>query len=269
MADFPINLRQLVDAPNLSFTDDQVQLLLAHVGDLDPTIRDDTVFNLFARGFDEDTFTHNQRQAIVKYLLTKRELFTAIEQPTNDTVFQRTFTALLTAVVLDSDAQHAWLAAAEQAQFFNDALTYLVREHDQRGWVPDKGWAHGGDLLRYAWQHPRFPLDQTPKALAAIATVFARQTTPFQFDEEPRLVMPLIRAWQVNHLTTAQLNDWLISTDQRLWRNFSFERGSAARLHNWLSFLHHLYFLLPREPTIHQTITTLSQHYYQVNGYVN
>ncbi|WP_204121656.1 MULTISPECIES: DUF2785 domain-containing protein [Levilactobacillus] len=273
MADFSINLRQLVDAPKLSFTDDQVQLLLAHVGDLDPTIRDDTVFTLFARGFDEDTFTHNQRQAIANYLLTKRGLFTAIDQPANDAVFQRTFTALLTAVVLDSDAQHTWLTAAEKTQFFNDALTYLVREHDQRGWVPKKGWAHGvahgADLLRYAWQHPQFPLDQASTALAVIATVFARQTTPFQFDEEPRLAMPLIQAWRVAHLTTAQLNDWLITTDQRLWINFSFDRGPAARLHNWLIFLHHLYFLLPGESTIHQTITALSQHYYQVNGYVN
>ncbi|WP_125765249.1 DUF2785 domain-containing protein [Levilactobacillus mulengensis] len=273
MADFPINLQQLVDAPNLGFTDDQVQLLLAHVGDLDPVIRDDTVFTLFTRGFDEDAFTHDQRQSIAKHLLIKRGLFTAINQPTNDAVFQRTFTALLTAAVLNSDAQDAWLTTTEQTQFFSDALTYLVREHDQRGWVPDKGWAHGiahgGDLLRYAWQHPQFPLDQTPTALAAIATVFARQTTSFQFDEEPRLAMPLIRARQVDHLTTAQLNDWLITTDQRLWGNFSFDCAPVARLHNWLIFLHHLYFLLPGEPTIHQTITTLSQHYYQVNGYVN
>ena len=273
MADFPIELRQLVDAPDLSFTDDQVEVLLAHVGDLDPTIRDDTVFTLFERGLDEDAFTPAQRRTIAKHLLTNRGLFTAIDQPASDAVFQRTFTALLTAAVLDNDAQHAWLTTVDRNQFFNDALTYLVREHDQRGWVPDKGWAHGvahgSDLLGYAWQHPQFPLDQTPMALATIATVFARQTTPFQFDEEPRLAMPLIQALRVGHLTTTQLNDWLTATDQRLWTNFSFDRGPAARLHNWLSFLHHLYFLLPKEPTTQQLITTLSHHYYQVNGYTN
>ncbi|MFC6260112.1 DUF2785 domain-containing protein [Levilactobacillus fujinensis] len=273
MADFPTELQQLAKAPALSFTDDQVQLLLAHVGDLDPTIRDDTVYTLFARGLDEDAFTHLQCQAIANNLMTKRGLFTAIDQPTNDAVFQRTFSALLTAAVLDSDAQQPWLPAEDRDQFFNDALTYLIRERDQRGWVPDKGWAHGvahgSDLLGYAWQHPQFPLSQTPAALVTLATVFSRQTAPFQFDEEPRLAMPLIQAKRVDHLTTQQLNDWLTATDQRLWRNFSFDREPAARLHNWLSFLHHLYFLLPGEATTQQLITTLSHHYYQVNGYVN
>ncbi|WP_143462636.1 DUF2785 domain-containing protein [Levilactobacillus enshiensis] len=273
MADFPTKLRQLVAVPDLSFTDDQVNLLLAHVGDLDPTIRDATVFTLFARGLAEDAFTPDQCQTIANNLLNKRGLFTAIDQLNNDTVFQRTFTALLTAAVLDNDAHHAWLAAATRTQFFNDALTYLVREHDQRGWVPAKGRAHGvahgSDLLASAWQHSQFPLAQTPMALAAIATVFTRQTMPFQFDEEPRLAMPLIQALRVDHLTIPQLNDWLTATDHRLWIGFSFDRGPAARLHNWLSFCHHLYFLLPEETTTQEVIATLSHHYYQVNGYVS
>lgn len=273
MSHFPISLKQLVTAPTCHFTDAQVTILLDHLGDLDPTIRDQTVYTLLARGFEEQAFSPTQRQQISQFLITRRTLFTGIHQPPSNAVFCRTFTALLTALVLTDDAQTPWLTAPNRNQLFTDALTYLPTERDTRGWVPTFGWAHGiahgSDLLGAAWSHPQFSIDLTPTALAALQVVLQRQITIFSNDEEPRLANTLVRAMAAHHLSATDLITWLNATDQLLWTNFSFDdRPATARLHNWLSVLHHLYLLLPAETAVHKTLKTLSRHYYHVNGYV-
>ena len=272
MTPFPISLRHRVTAKQLHLTDDEVAILLQHVGDLDPTIRDQTVYTLFARGFDEQALSLAQKQQIQHFLFTQRSLFQQICQPENDTVYLRSFTALLTALVLDDDAQSPWLTPVARSQFFTDALTYLPAERDTRGWVPGYGWAppvaHGSDLLGAAWRHPQFPCEQSPQALAAISHVFQNRQTPFLNDEEPRLANALVQAAAVQHLSQTELTDWLQATDIILWSDFSFTNlVASARIHNWLSFCHHLYFLLPVETPVHHLLTELSEHYYQMNGY--
>jgi len=265
-------LQQATTQDPLRLTDAQVVTLLAHVGDLDPAIRDTTVFTLFARGFKEHVLSPQQRQLIVTPLLTQRWLFTDIDQPRNPAVFLRTFTALLTALILEDDAQTPWLPAPARRQFLHDGLTYLPREHAQRGWTA-QGWAdgiaHGADLLGAAWTHPHFPATATDQALAALQTVLTRQIRPFKVDEEPRLAMPLVGALRVHHLTDQQLTIWLRTTDELLWRSFDFsDHAALARLHNWISLIHHLYFLLPASETTRAVIVDLGQHYYQQMGYL-
>lgn len=269
-----LSLQRLVTATDLHFTDDQVATMLAHVGDPDPTIRDDTVYTLFARGFTENRLTAEQKRLVAHKLLHDRPLFTAIDQPQGSTVFLRTFTALLTALLLESDARETWLPTAIRDQFIADALAYLPREHDTRGWVTGNGWAdgicHGSDLLGAAWSHPHFNQAQAPQALAAIATVLTHQPRPFVNDEEPRLAMPIVQVLTQHHLRPEDLVHWLQETDTTIWRDFSFtDHAAIARTHNWLTFCHHLFFLLPADEPIHAVLQAISHHYYHQNGYLN
>lgn len=267
-------LQRLVAAETVTFTDEQVGVLLAHIGDLNPTIRDATVYALFARGFTENGFSPDQRQTIAHTLTNHHNLFRGIDQPENQQVFLRTFTALITALMLESDGPAPWLSTTVRQRFFTDALTYLPREHDQRGWVSGNGWAdgvsHGADLLRAAWAHPAFPIAETPQALAVLSTVLQRQTKPFVFDEEPRLMAPIVAALKAHHLTTDHLASWLTTTNDQLWTGFDFDNHPAmARMHNWISCLHHLYFLLPADHPDQIVIQHLSQQYYRLNGYLD
>lgn len=273
MTSNPSSLNSLLTQTTLTFTNPQVETLLAHVGDLNPEIRDDLVYTLLARGLDENGLTPLQKQLISQRLIQKRWLFREINQPQNDTVFLRTFTALLTAEVLDSDRKSPWLSDANRQQFFQDALHYLSQEHDERGLVLHKGWAHGiahgSDLLGAACRHPQFTQGQTKQALSVLQQVLLRQTRVFTFDEEPRLAHPLIFAQQHGTLTEPALTTWLMDTNTQLWQNFSFDDAVAdARLHNWLSFCHHLYFWLPNDSPNRQVITDLSVQYYRKYGYL-
>ncbi|GEO73454.1 hypothetical protein FD30_GL000603 [Levilactobacillus namurensis DSM 19117] len=267
-----LTLQQALAHPDQALTPTQLTLMLANIGALDPTVRDQTIYSLFAQQFEQQTLSLDQKNRIARHLTQNHDLFASIDGPQSPLVFLRSFTALLTALVLSDDAQTHWLTPELRDHFFNDALTYLPRETDQRGWTVN-GWAdgvsHGADLLGAAWAHPAFSIDAVKAALHALTTVLLRQTQVFQFDEEPRLAMTLVMAFQAHHLTTDQLKNWLAMTDQQLWHGFDFDDLSrVARLHNWLSVLHHLMFLIPANAAIQAQITTLSQHYYQVNGYL-
>lgn len=273
MTIFPTSLMQKTTQQPLSLTDQEVALLLANLGNCHADIRDQTVFTLLARGFEEQALTANQQKQVLHFLLHSRSLFAHIDSPQTNAIFLRSFTALVTGLVLTSDVDHPWLPATCRLQLFNDALTYLARERDARGWVAGCGWAHGiahgADLLGTAWSHPRFPVTQTPLALRALSQVFQRQQAVFTADEEPRLAFSIIRALHAQKLTATTLITWLTETDARLWQNFSdADLTAIARRHNWLVFLQHLYFFLPANHPAQLTITAIFHDYYQRNGYL-
>lgn len=267
-------LQATLNQTNLHFTDKQVTWLLNHVGALYPAIRDDLVYQLLGRGLESQAFTDSQKQQIIQPILKEHWLFKSIEEPTNDRVFLRSFTALLTTEILLSDTTHPWLTDTTRNQLFDDALTYLVREHDQRGFVRNKGWAHaiahGSDLLGVAWCHPQFPISQSSRALSAIQTVVQRQNRVFFADEEARLAHPLIMALTAHKLTDNELCIWLQTTNQLLIKELnSTDLTSIYREHNWLRLIHHLYFWLPAKNIGRLIIEQISHQYYDKNGYLD
>ncbi|USZ60872.1 DUF2785 domain-containing protein [Lactiplantibacillus plantarum] len=101
-------LQATLNQTNLHFTDKQVTWLLNHVGALDPAIRDDLVYQLLGRGLESQAFTDSQKQQIIQPILKEHWLFKSIEEPTNDRVFLRSFTALLTTEILLSHSSLAY-----------------------------------------------------------------------------------------------------------------------------------------------------------------
>ncbi|MCI1893265.1 MAG: DUF2785 domain-containing protein [Lactobacillus sp.] len=186
-------LDQLLAQPNpLSFTDAQIQWLLAHIGDPDGAIRDGLTYTLLARGFMAGGFTGAQKQAIARQTMGNEVLF-AGQGLESDLIFTRSFTALLGALILSADAESTFLTDEQRQVWFAQALKYLPSETDRRGYVPGHGWAHaiahGSDFLDAAVQHPAFPAVELGAAAQAVSTVLLATTAAFTDDEEERLAV--------------------------------------------------------------------------------
>lgn len=69
----------------------------------------------------------------------------------DDSVLRRSFTALVLAEVVARDNDEELLYERTVLNWGDQATSWLVRERDLRGWIPDRGWAHaiahGADLL--------------------------------------------------------------------------------------------------------------------------
>lgn len=76
-----------------------------------------------------------------------------IGQRGTDSVFLRSFSALMLSVAAALDTKAPWLDAAGFDLLLADALAYLRDEQDTRGFDPGKGWihsvAHTADLLKF------------------------------------------------------------------------------------------------------------------------
>ena len=96
---------KIIATEKISFNTQQIDFMLQNIGNTNSYLRDDLIYNLFARGFDEDTFTFVQKQLITNELIESGNLFKAIKLGQNDSVFLRSFTALALAEIISADGK--------------------------------------------------------------------------------------------------------------------------------------------------------------------
>ena len=61
-----------LESGKLSFTDNQIDFMLHNIGNLDPYLRDDIVYTLFARCFTKVSFTSKQKAKIVRNFISSK-----------------------------------------------------------------------------------------------------------------------------------------------------------------------------------------------------
>ncbi|MFD1441058.1 DUF2785 domain-containing protein [Lacticaseibacillus hegangensis] len=266
-------LEQKLTQPDpLTFTDAEVAWLLAHVGDLDGHVRDELTFTLLARGLLAGGFTLAQKAQINRTVVAAKPILQGIDQPRNDQVFLRSFTALLGSLILRADAQTSFLSRDDRGLWFQWALEYLYREHDWRGYVQGRGWAHalahGSDLLAAALAHPQFGHRRQEVVFGTLRAVMARIQRPVGDDEEERLANVLVCGLKAGALAEDRVAAFLAATDDAFWAQAEKDAGLAAgyRLSAWHRVVQTLYFLAPAMRDACQPLIT---RYFRETGYLD
>ncbi|WP_122819783.1 DUF2785 domain-containing protein [Nocardioides pantholopis] len=96
-----------------------------------------------------------------------------------DTIFRRSFSALLLGECIERDNDNALVPAGKILEWGDRIATWLLRERDLRGYVPGKGWAHavahGADALAALAQSPHLG---TPELTVVLDVVADRALLP-------------------------------------------------------------------------------------------
>ena len=255
----------------LRFTNNQCIWLLDHVGDPNSKIRDQLVYSLFARGFQTPGFTKHQKKLLADLATQRAQLFDGIDNPQSDKVFTRTFTALLGALFLDTDAREPFLTIKQRNTWLDWAINYLRLEQDWRGFIPEKGWAHavahGSDLASAAVAHPKVIPAQIKQALAIIPNILSWQKTPFLDDEKERLATIIQTASRSPQVQLKQITSVLAKTDQQRWADYDQNPSNLSayyRLSAWKRILTSLYFIAP--PLRPEVLPSI-ERYFRKMGY--
>ena len=267
-------LKKLLSMPDpLQFNQHQCEWLLDHIGDPNAEIRGNLVYSLLARGFLTEGFTTAQRKAIATRTTQQAQLFTGLNNSDNDKVFTRTFTALLGAILLETDSSKPFLTDKQIQTWIDWALKYLQVETDWRGYVPVKGWAHGiahgSDLLAAAAAHPKITTAQLQQALDVVANVLAQQKKPFLDDEEERLAMVVLRVSQNSNHATDSISRFFNETDIIRWTDYTehpHKNEAYYRVSSWKRLMMTLYFMAP---SMQPTLLPLVTKYFQKMGYLD
>lgn len=171
--------------------DTLLQQMLTQIGSVDPELRDHLIYRSFITLLSDNLLNSQQLQYLFDTATSEAYLYCQIGDKHSDSVFTRSFSALLIAGILAKDAELLVLDDERLDIFFKKIGRYLLLEEDTRGHVEEKGWAHsiahGADLAAVTIKHPKFDLQYAPSILHALKLVSWKDAV-FTNDEEERLV---------------------------------------------------------------------------------
>jgi hypothetical protein len=244
-----INFDNPESLKNMDF-DRLAERMLKEIGSTDPELRDDLIYRTFARLIHGNYLTPKKMTYMTEVCL--ENLFLSIGKRDSDSVFTRSFSALVIALILEKDREQSFLDHELAVRAIESSIQYLKREEDIRGFVKEKGWAHsiahGADLLTEAVKHPAFSLDSANDCLEAIHCCLIKESigmSPYIDDEDERLIFA-IEALLDKGMEEHALLNFVVEASQVIY-DF-VEKGFTTELFrkriNAAHFLKSLYFRL-------------------------
>ncbi|MEG0449027.1 MAG: DUF2785 domain-containing protein [Lysinibacillus sp.] len=184
--------------------------MLHHIGSADAELRDQLIYRTFVKLISDDLLAKEQMQFLFDEATNDKYLYNALGERNTDTVFTRSFSALLIANLLAKDIEAPSLDSAKLDNFFKKCGRYLLLEEDTRGFVDQKGWAHsfahGADLAATSIRHPAFDVSKASAILHALKMSFWKGTV-FVDDEEERFTA-IIEALLARNVPEEVLIEW-------------------------------------------------------------
>ena len=119
-----------------------IPAMLEHIGSTDSILRDTCIYGTFCKLILEKQLDKGLLEEMLEACLADEMLFHGIGEAESDSVFTRSFTTLLIALILYSDNESGFLSGEMIVEVKEKLLVYMEAEKDLRGFVPGKGWAH-------------------------------------------------------------------------------------------------------------------------------
>jgi hypothetical protein len=224
--------------------------LLEGIGSIDPEIRDVICYETYANWLGQGKIPPDLVRTCTSRLL--ENLTHGLGEKDTDTIFLRSFSALLLAETVHHDNKNSLLEKSEVSDILAKSLAYLKTERDPRGYVDGKGWAHAlahtADLL-YTLASNRFmERAELEQILYAIAS---KLTEPidwaYHHGEDDRLMQAAAGVVKRNLLDEAFYSEWLASILMPTWKGSFSEASQNNAFFNTRNFLRGFYLFLLEE----------------------
>ncbi|PVG83301.1 hypothetical protein DDE18_08365 [Nocardioides gansuensis] len=191
--------------------DDLTAELTTMLGDPDPARRDGIAFpalvTWIARGVYDDLLV-GLGDGIAAGLSV------GIGESGTDTVFRRSFSALVLGEVIARTTDQHRVPGGKVLEWGDRLASWFVRERDCRGYVPAKGWAHavahGADAVGTLAQSPHLAGNELTVVLDVIADRLLRPGTPVLTSGEPdRIAAATMAVLRRNVVGLKVLEPWI------------------------------------------------------------
>lgn len=188
--------------------------MLEHIGDIDPELRDDLIYNTFCEWIEvKEFFNEEQVRYILSVLMDKEHLFYQIGSEGDDSVFTRTFSVLAVVLVLNRHRKKAFLNVNEFTDIKNKLIEYYISERDLRGYIQKSGWAHaaahGADVMDELVQCHECSQDMIKEILNAFKKMMFNGKYIFHDEEDERISRVVFRIMKGNVLSKKDIIEWL------------------------------------------------------------
>lgn len=192
--------------------DDLTAELTTMLGSTRPEVRDGTAFPALAtwieRGVYDDLLAGLGDGMAAG-------LAVGLGETDTDTVFRRSFSALILATCVERDNVQHLLPGGKILEWGDRAATWFLAEQDTRGFVTDKGWAHaiahGADTIGALGESPHLAGAEHSVLLDVLAERLLVQPVedPLVAGEPDRIAAAAMQILRRNTLGTEVLEPWV------------------------------------------------------------
>jgi hypothetical protein len=172
-----------------------------------------------------------------------------------DTVFRRSFSALVLAECVARDNAHSLVPATKILDWGDRVTGWLVRERDVRGFVPGRGWAHalahGADAIGVLAESPHVGLNELTVLLDVVADRILEPTpTPLVSGEPDRIARATMTILRRRLVPLRIIEPWLARITEAATARVPADQDPFLTTGNPEAFLRalHLQIALAPEP---------------------
>jgi len=186
--------------------------MLDNIGALDPELRDDLIYMVLANWIMDDVYDNQELKQILNICIDDQHLFYKIGQNNDDSVFTRTFSALILAILFHKDNKIDYLEKLEFQSTASEVFKYFREEKDLRGYVKEKGWAHsaahGADVLAEIADSKKANKNLLQKLLKAVISKIHIKNYIYFNGEDERIASAVKNAIKNPDLDDESINKW-------------------------------------------------------------
>lgn len=233
------------DLDDLSFK------MMKSIGTTDSELRDGLIYTTFGQMIIiQDLLRPNQLSQLLKICLNDYNLFKGIGEKETDSVFGRSFSVLVVALILNANRRHSFLSESEVIFVKEQLFTYIETEKDIRGFVSGKGWAHSlahaSDALGEIARDPFLRENELMELLDVIKTKVLYSGSVYNYNEDERMAAAVLQVFERRLLNEQQILNWIgsfqCSLEER--KKLVSDPDSLNIMLNVRNFLYSLYFRL-------------------------
>ena len=194
--------------------------MLNQLGNPDPELRDDLIYLTFYNFIEEkNLFNRDEVRELVDTCLDNDHLFYNIGEVDNDSVFMRSFSALLLSSLINYHLENDIYSLDQLRAIMDRLCDYFVLEVDIRGYVDGKGWAHAiahiGDTLNNIVNSPQLERSDLYKVLDILPKKICQDEYVYIHGEDVRLsytVLSIVEQDKIPHDKVIEWFNKLINT---------------------------------------------------------
>lgn len=220
--------------------------MMDNIGSIDPELRDELIYDILANWIIENKLIHEQLKELLSISLDEAHVFYKLGDNGEDSVFTRTFSALIVALIIYKHNQDAFLSEEELHDVKDKLVEYMLKEQDIRGYVEVKGWAHSAahtsDALDELAQCACFNKEDLLDILNSIKIKACTGYYVYIDEESERMVNAIENSFKRKLLSESEIKEWLNGFTIKN-AEYNYMQGFHSKV-NIKGFLRSLYFRL-------------------------
>lgn len=222
-----------------------IQDIIGILGSTDAELRDTLGYGVLNQWLLKKNFLNNEQlEMLLEKGLSEDMLFYKIGESGTDSVFLRSFSSLLIALILLRDNRNKFLNREKYEQMLERICSYCDLEKDHRGYVEGKGWAHApahiADVIDECVKNTYSELNECAMLWNALLSLTENASEVFEAEEDERISLAAAAMIELRKVPLHVFIKWLNKKEELIGRDIP---SMKSRI-NFKHLIRSLYFRL-------------------------